>query len=233
MIQCDKLIVSCGPWSAQVCETLNISSTIPISNLPGTSILIRPAPGFEKLPSEAVFAGIAGHPMGVEAATSGIARPLSPEEVSDGFTRSPEFFPRSNGLVYVAGENSIPSAPVNGLEERLPHRLPQKATDVIKLLDQKLVARLVASAGAVSDALKVENGAIIEREQLCYRPVTPDMEPIIDEIGRQIWLAAGHGPWGITLSSGTGKVMAELVLAKEGTQPVLSADISKLRLARF
>jgi glycine/D-amino acid oxidase-like deaminating enzyme len=40
---------------------------------------------------------------------------------------------------------------------------------------------------------------------------------------------SGHGPWGITLSTGTGKVVSELVLDGHAS----SADISGLAPSRF
>jgi glycine/D-amino acid oxidase-like deaminating enzyme len=43
--------------------------------------------------------------------------------------------------------------------------------------------------------------------------------------GGGVYIASGHGPWGISLSLGTGQVMAELVEGRE-----LSADISGLGL---
>lgn len=209
---------------------------MPLSNLPGHSILIRPAldmiGGKTELPSEAVFvspsyivhldrpfdeasqnrnkfrsaiyststnskshvqAGISGAERGVHASTSGIARSLTAAEVkqgssvhdqvfvsrlitlfpnTSGFTRSPEFFPRSNGLVYVAGENSIPSAPAFASSDRisgqnlLPNLLPDSPDGVKLLLDQRLIGRLITSAAMVSPALDVKNGAVVEREQV-------------------------------------------------------------------
>lgn len=205
--------------------------------------------------------------MGVHAATGGVARALTREEREEGFTRSPEFFPRADGSVYVAGENSIPS--VGGGESAgLPNRLPEKAEEVKKLLDPKLVERLINSAGAVSKALDVKRGAVIEKQQVrsafssmssaltllsqfCYRPITPDGEPLIGELKPGVFVATGHGPWGITLAPGsslsppriglahplfsaaTGKIISEIVLAPAGTKPVLSADVSGLGLERF
>ncbi len=43
------------------------------------------------------------------------------------------------------------------------------------------------------------------------------------EVG--VWLAAGHGPWRISMSVGTGKVMADMI---QGKSP--SVDITKLKL---
>ena len=45
------------------------------------------------------------------------------------------------------------------------------------------------------------------------------------EDGGGVFVAAGHGPWGIAHSLGTGKVVAELMRGE-----VPSADISKLGL---
>jgi glycine/D-amino acid oxidase-like deaminating enzyme len=64
----------------------------------------------------------------------------------------------------------------------------------------------------------------VTREALCFRPVARGGRPIITKIedkrlgdriktaeGGGVYVAAGHGPWGISLSLGTGKVMAEMV----------------------
>ncbi|GAA6005350.1 hypothetical protein JCM10207_002947 [Rhodosporidiobolus poonsookiae] len=238
-----SIVVAAGPWSALLCAQLGLPS-IPLINLPGHSLLIRPnLSGYvprgseHALPSEAVFAGISGAVGGVHASTSGLARGLSDEEKAEGYTRSPELFVRKNGLIYVAGENTIPET---GREVRLlvgggkatevvlPNKLPATVDDVRAMLDQRLVGRLKRAAGAVSALLKEENGAVIEREQFCYRPVFPDREPVVGRLAPGVLLATGHGPWGITLAPGTGKVMAELALGKKP-----SADVSQLGVERF
>ncbi|MCJ1308790.1 hypothetical protein MMC25_002445 [Agyrium rufum] len=67
------------------------------------------------------------------------------------------------------------------------------------------------------------------REGLCFRPVTSRGTPILSKIGDEklgfgsslgdrwggCWIAAGHGPWGISLSLGTGYVMAGMMEGKE------------------
>lgn len=164
-----KLILSAGPWSGSVCTQLNLPS-IPLSNLPGHSLLIRPALNvvdLPELPAEAVFAGISGGEIGVHASTSGKARSLRKDEIEDGYTRSPELFPRSNGLVYVAGENSIPTTiPASKGEKDLDNGLPVVVDEVINLLDKRLVSRLSKAAGRVSKSLMVEHGAVIEKAQV-------------------------------------------------------------------
>ena len=59
------------------------------------------------------------------------------------------------------------------------------------------------------------------REGLCFRPVTSSGEPILCRIDEKnlggvksrdgVFVAAGHGPWGISLSLGTGLVMSEMI----------------------
>jgi glycine/D-amino acid oxidase-like deaminating enzyme len=59
------------------------------------------------------------------------------------------------------------------------------------------------------------------RKGLCFRPVTPSGEPILCEVDEKklggvksrggVFVAAGHGPWGISLSLGTGLVMSEMI----------------------
>ncbi|TKA53306.1 hypothetical protein B0A53_04324 [Rhodotorula sp. CCFEE 5036] len=216
-ISFDRLLVACGPWSAAVCETLGLPP-IPLTNLPGHSLLIRPASRTPDqhhsttsvdLPPEAVFAGIDGAVGGVHASTSGLARGLTDEEKRDGFTRSPEFFVRrkkageERELVYVAGENSIPEtrltpsvSSTSGYHHHpLPNRLPSTVDGVRDLLDEACVGRLKRAAGAVSPLLKEENGAVIERKQFCYRPISSDRQPIIGALrAPDVFVATGHGP---------------------------------------
>jgi glycine/D-amino acid oxidase-like deaminating enzyme len=96
-----ELIIAAGPWSAVVCKQLRLPP-IALTNLPGHSLLIRPAlsavglnKDTDELPSGAVFAGIGedAH-MGVEAATGGTGRHLNEAELALGYTDAPELFPR-------------------------------------------------------------------------------------------------------------------------------------------
>lgn len=80
----------------------------------------------------------------------------------------------------------------------------------------------------------------VVRAGLCFRPVTargtPYLARLDDELlgggirtrpGAEggVFVAAGHGPWGIALSLGTGMVMAEMMSGKS-----TSVDISGLGL---
>ena len=130
--------------------------------------------------------------------------------------------------IYVAGLNS----------STLP--LPELATDLHK--DEKAQKQLqevtVRLSGASKEGASIsENDLEVVREGLCFRPVAPTGNPILCRIndekfgkrtsgmekGGGIFVAAGHGPWGISMSLGTGKVMSELMMGDE-----TSADIGGL-----
>lgn len=89
-LPCHTLVLATGPWTAALASKLGLfaplgsrSLALPIGNLPGHAILLRPK---QPIPATAVFATINGARSGE-------------------LTSSPEIFPRPNGLVYVAGEN--------------------------------------------------------------------------------------------------------------------------------
>lgn len=74
-------------------------------------------------------------------------------------------------------------------------------------------------------------GLEVQREGVCWRPVTRRGTPIVGELeGEQgVFVAAGHGAWGISLSLGTGFVMAGMVKGKRG-KVELGADVGGLGL---
>lgn len=71
------------------------------------------------------------------------------------------------------------------------------------------------------------NDLQVVREAVCWRPVSARGTPYLGKVpGQQgVWIAAGHGKWGISLGLGTGKVMTEMLQEKN-----TSADVSKLAL---
>lgn len=89
-----------------------------------------------------------------------------------------------------------------------------------------------------SALIKSEGDLGVVRTGLCFRPVTNSGIPILGKVADEklgmstrsgaeggVFVAAGHGPWGISLSLGTGKVMSELMLGKD-----TSADIDALNI---
>lgn len=68
------------------------------------------------------------------------------------------------------------------------------------------------------------HNAEIVKEQLCYRPISRRGYPYLCKLSSSLFFTAGHGPWGISLGPGTGKVMSEMILDGHA----ISADISDL-----
>jgi D-amino-acid dehydrogenase len=85
----------------------------------------------------------------------------------------------------------------------------------------------------LSEALRVAPGlaaADIRDIRVGLRPYSADTMPVLGPVPglRNIYLATGHGPTGLTLGPFSGKVVADLIL---GRQP--SADISPFYVTRF
>ncbi|KAK6341677.1 hypothetical protein TWF696_008745 [Orbilia brochopaga] len=202
VLPCSHILISAGPWSGRLFETLFPASSyrLPISSLAGHSIILR-TPTYQPRQNvgddcHAVFAGI------------------------DGLAWHPELFSRVNGYIYLAGLNS----------STIP--LPEIATDVKEQSGD--IEELVSLAG---DLVR-EGDVTIVKTGLCHRPVTPAGRPMLARIpdavlaiktrqggGGGVYVCAGHGPWGISLSLGSGKVMSEMMM---GGAPCV--DVSQLGL---
>ena len=205
-IPCTRLIITAGAWTSSVYSTLFPTSTlrIPISQLAGHSLVVKSPRWTEEHESK-----------GCDAVFT---------TMRSGF--SPEIFSRIGGEIYIAGLND-PSLP-----------LPELATDA--KIDQSSVEELkqVAKRLLGQDGTDVSDLQVV-REGLCFRPVTQRGNPIMCRIPDEklggietkpgadggVYIAAGHGPWGISHSLGTGRVMAEM-LERQKT----SANISALGL---
>lgn len=155
----------------------------------------------------------------------------NPGEVGDTFhavysnleTLSPEIYSRPTGVLYLAGVNS----------SNIP--LPPLATGA------RPVAASVEELKSIAKQLIASDKEIeVIRTGLCFRPVTPRGYPYICRVKDEdlgpgmetrrggeggVFIAAGHGPWGINLGLGTGKVMVEMMLGRE-----TSVDVSGLGL---
>ncbi|KAJ4406123.1 hypothetical protein N0V91_004795 [Didymella pomorum] len=205
-LPCTRLLITAGAWSPRVFATLfpTAQTRIPVSSLAGHSLLVRnPFFNPQELDKEVCHAVFATDTLGF----------------------SPEWFARIGGELYLAGLNST-SIP-----------LPDVATDVVA--SEKAIEQLKSCARV----MMVDNGAGKEievlRQGLCFRPVTSSGRPLVSRIpdaklgglrtrrGGEggVFIAAGHGAWGISHAPGTGLVLAEMM---EGRPP--SAQIETLRL---
>ncbi len=203
---CTRVIIAAGAWSPEAFRTLFRNSDmteLPISSLAGHSLVVtspRWAEADEERGCHAVFVA------------------------KSGAGYSPEIVSRLGGQLYIGGLNS-PVIPL----PRLPsdHGVSAASIAVLRQAASEMLGR--------PDG---EDDLEVVRAALCFRPVTPWGTPILsriqdDDLGTGfrtrpgaeggVFLASGHGPWGISMSLGTGKVVAELVQGRK-----LSADISSL-----
>jgi glycine/D-amino acid oxidase-like deaminating enzyme len=209
-IPCTRLIITAGAWTPSVVRTLFPSSSlkVPISKLAGHSLLLR-SPRWTTTQAgqgaHAVFANDAG-----------------------GF--APELFGRTGGgggEIYLAGLNSS--------------TLPLPESGMHLETDEKSVRQLRDVAEKLLGLPEAGDDVEVTRASVCFRPVTPSGRPIVSRIPDEalgggfmtrrggeggVFIAAGHGPWGITMSLGTGYILTEMI---EGQDP--SVNVKALRLS--
>ncbi|KAK4189223.1 FAD dependent oxidoreductase [Podospora australis] len=200
MVDCARLVITAGSWSGKVFEELFPMSRlkIPIQSLAGHSLVVKSPRWHKAVEGKGCHAVFTTHEQAF----------------------CPEMFSRLGGHVYFAGLNSS-TLPVPDAEEG---KAMPDAGDLVSLRT------------AAADILGT--GLEIVREGLCFRPVTAWGTPIVSRIPDQdlggnittkgaaeggVFLAAGHGPWGIAQSLGTGLVLAEMVTGRK-----TSADVSSL-----
>jgi glycine/D-amino acid oxidase-like deaminating enzyme len=136
--------------------------------------------------------------------------------LADGRALEPEIMPRPDGTVYVCGMADL-------------QPLPESAEGVE--VSEAGCAVLAGAAGRVSAGLAA---APIERRQACYRPVTDDGVPLIGRVpgAPGVYIATGHGPWGMLNAPGTGLALAELIVDGTARSLDLTAfDPARLRIA--
>ncbi|KAK4155150.1 FAD dependent oxidoreductase [Chaetomidium leptoderma] len=205
-LPCARLIITAGSWTGQVFRTLFPKSEleVPIKSLAGHSLVLKSPrwhAGLERNGCHAIFT-----------------------THSEGFC--PEMFSRLGGHIYFSGLNS----------STLP--LPDAAAGKATPYRENLVQLRQAAEEILGSGAEAENDLEMVREGLCFRPITSWGTPIISSIRDRdlaagmvtrpgpeggVFVAAGHGPWGIAMSLGTGIVLAEMA---QGREP--SADISGL-----
>ena len=68
--------------------------------------------------------------------------------------------------------------------------------------------------------------------RVCARPTTPDGRPLIGRLPdvANAYVAAGHGPWGISTGPGSARLVADLVLGRASDVP---AALDAGRFDRF
>lgn len=201
-IPCSRLLIAAGAWTQWVFDTLfpMAKMDIPVSKLAGHSLVVKSPRWTEEMENQGCHAIFT--------------------TMSDGL--SPEAFSRTGGEIWIGGVNDPNAA------------LPGIATDA--KVDQASIAELMNVAKRLLGR-EGEDELEVVREGICFRPVTHSGQPILamipdDKLGAietrhdgGVYVAAGHGPWGISLGPGTGRCMAEMMERR-----ATSAEVNRLGL---
>ncbi|PWY85034.1 FAD dependent oxidoreductase superfamily [Aspergillus heteromorphus CBS 117.55] len=223
-IPCTNLVVCAGPWTPQVFQDLFPTSkvSLPIYALAGYSLVLR-SPRHTLEHEQNSYGGLC-HAL------------FTTYPPSCGF--SPELFSREGQEIYIAGLNSR-DIPLPKRAEDFHAAMDQEQMDRLKAVTVRLLGKLAEGSVESSDDVLNVDDLEITREGLCFRPASERGTPFVTRIedsllgdgvkigaGEKkggVYVASGHGPWGISLSLGTGKVVADMV---SGVQP--AADVSGL-----
>ncbi|KAI5297438.1 hypothetical protein KEM55_004695 [Ascosphaera atra] len=216
-IPCSNLVFAAGAWTPIAFDSLlKSSTTVPIEAVPGYSLVVK-SPRHTNTHEDTRY-GKTCHSLFTS----------HPREA--GF--SPELFSRLGAEIYIAGLNPydipLPSLPTESRKAIKSAQIEQVRRAAVMLMGR------AKEEGVVGDYMENIDDLEVQREALCFRPVTDHGLPIVARLQQEdlgcdarftggVFLASGHGPWGISLSLGTGKVMAELIQGKK-----TSADISGL-----
>lgn len=143
-------------------------------------------------------------------------------------------FSRQGSEIYIAGLNSR-EIPVQECVEDIKSFFEQSEVEKLKAVAVRLMGKLSDGATESTDeTLNVDDLEIL-REGLCFRPVAERGVPFVGRVDDAalgglktsrnggVFVAAGHGPWGISLATGTGRVVADLI---RGVKPAV--DITAL-----
>ena len=169
------------------------------------------------LPLPPVF-GLKGHSLLFDTGATLPPQALFLEYAENaGSILSPEIFPRADGTTYVCAISSDSPLPVD--------------PDLV-VPDDGAIDRLKALCDRMSPVLA---GSRVLASQACYRPVTQDGLPLIGAIPGVpgVYVATGHGVWGILNAPATGEAVAELILDGAASKVDLSPfDPARLPVLR-
>ncbi|EHY55846.1 hypothetical protein HRR83_006769 [Exophiala dermatitidis] len=224
-ILCKDVVIAAGCWTPRVFETLTGKKMqIGIRPLPGYSITVR-SPRYRRPILEHDETGTGRK---VETSHSIFCPP------GRDWDYSPEAMARQT-------KDGIPEVYVAGLNNE-SHRLPELAGQSKRLMEKPLMDHLKRTAVNLAGKIQGQGQSPpiddlhVVREALCFRPVSDSGKPIISRVdniataaGGGLYVASGHGPWGITLSLATGFVLAEVL---QGKTPTVALDEFTLRPQR-
>lgn len=190
-LPCTNLVLAAGAWTPEVYRLLfpNSKVTIPITPLAGHSLVLQSPHWLPSRPNEENDNRLLRHECHAVFTT----------ERETGY--SPEIFSRMpDGHIYLAGLNSS------------TYPLPKVANE--SMVDQKSIAALKKTAHRL-----LGDDFVVVRESVCFRPVAKRGVPLVADLTESgeegVYIAAGHGPWGISNSLGTGFCVAGMVEGRD------------------
>ncbi|CBF87465.1 hypothetical protein AN9356.2 [Aspergillus nidulans FGSC A4] len=208
ILPCTNIIIAAGSWTPRVFSSLFPSSTttFPIYPLAGYSLVIRSPRYTER------------HEKELNGESHAVFTTHPP---SCGF--SPEIFSREGSEIYIAGLNSREIPVPERVEDLKERYYDEKEMQKLKDVTVRLMGKLPVGKTESTDEIPNTNDLEILREGLCLRPVAERGVPFVSKVDDStlggiktaqnggVFVAAGHGPWGISLALGTGSVVADLV----------------------
>ncbi|KAL4812307.1 FAD dependent oxidoreductase [Aspergillus spinulosporus] len=208
ILPCTNLIIAAGSWTPRVFSSLFPSSTTTFSIYPlaGYSLVIRSPRYTER------------HEKELNGESHAVFTTHPP---SCGF--SPEIFSREGSEIYIAGLNSREIPVPERVEDLKERYYDEKEMQKLKDVTVRLMGKLPVGTTESTDEIANINDLEILREGLCLRPVAERGVPFVSKVDDSalggvktaknggVFIAAGHGPWGISLALGTGSVVADLV----------------------
>lgn len=216
-IPCTRLILAAGLWTPSVFSKLfpDSSLQLPISNIAGHSIVVR-SPRWKGVKETETSDG--NIPTCHSIFTS--------KSEEGGF--APELFTRPNGDIWLGGLNT-------SAEDQMSEHPPSAYSPSTPKADH--VEKLTNVAKQL-----LGNDIEVVKSAVCFRPIVEGKDiPIIQRLEDEdlggvktlkngeggVYVVCGHGPWGISLSLGTGKVVSEMV---RGVTP--SVDVKKFTMMK-
>ncbi|KAL4987800.1 FAD dependent oxidoreductase [Aspergillus falconensis] len=218
VLPCTNLIIAAGSWTPRVFSSLFPSSktTFPIYPLAGYSLVIRSPRYTER------------HEKELNGESHAVFTTHPP---SCGF--SPEIFSREGREIYIAGLNSRDIPVPDRVEDLKERYYDEKEMQKLKDVTVRLMGKLPVGKSESTDEIANTNDLEILRKGLCLRPVAERGVPFVSKVDDSglggvktaknggVFVAAGHGPWGISLALGTGSIVADLV---RGVKPKVDID---------
>jgi glycine/D-amino acid oxidase-like deaminating enzyme len=81
--------------------------------------------------------------------------------------------------------------------------------------DEPATARLLVKGGRRF----LRGVGAVRGTRACARPVSADGRPLIGRLRENLYVCAGHGPWGISIGPASARLVADLILGRDVTVP--------------